>query len=66
VVNLPLAATLHEGMHDRRLSRVIELESWYPPSVGDDGRLGQFPQLPSVDEGLPYVLLDVVVVVDDL
>jgi hypothetical protein len=34
------------------LPRVIELEPWYPLSIGQDGRLGQFPQLSAVDEGL--------------
>ena len=56
----------HEGMHHRQLSRVIELEAWDPLSIGEDGRLGQFPQLAAVDKGLQDVLLDVVVVVDDL
>jgi hypothetical protein len=52
-------------MHDRQLSRVIELEAGYPLSVGQDGWLSQLPQLAAVDKGLQDVLLDVVVVVDD-
>jgi hypothetical protein len=38
----------------------------YPPTAGEDGGLGQFPQLAPVDEGLQDVLLHVVVAVDDL
>jgi hypothetical protein len=56
----------HQGVHDRELSRGIEFESWYPPSARENGRRRQFPQLTSVDEGFQYVLLDIVVVVDDL
>jgi hypothetical protein len=52
-------------MHDRQLSRVIELEPWDPLSVGQDGWLGQLPQLAAVAKGLEDVLLDVVVVIDD-
>lgn len=55
-----------QGMHDRQLSRVIQLETGDPPSTGEHGRLGQFPQLPAIDKGLQDVLLDGVVVVDDL
>jgi hypothetical protein len=53
-------------MHDCQLSRVIELETWYSPSAWENGRLGQFSQLPAVDKGFQNVLLDIVVVVDDL
>ena len=48
-------------MHDRQLSGVIELEAGYPSTAGEDGRLGQFPELPPVNEGLQNILLDIVV-----
>jgi hypothetical protein len=38
---------------------------WYPLSVGEDGWLGEFPQLAAIDKGLQDVLLDIVIVVDD-
>jgi len=56
----------YPSVHDRQLSRVIELEARDPLSAGKDSGLGQFPHLPTVDKGLQNILLDIVVVVDDL
>ena len=53
-------------MHDRQLSRVVELETRDPPSTGENGRLRQLPQRSSVEEGFQDVLWNAVVVVNDL
>jgi len=59
------AGKADQGMHDRQLSRVVELETRDPPSTGENGRLRQLPQRSSVEEGFQDVLWNAVVVVND-
>ncbi len=55
----------NQGMHQGKLSRVIELQPRYPLAVGQHCGLSQFPELTSIDEGLQNILLNVEVVVGD-
>ena len=55
----------HEGMHERELARIVELEAGGALSSGGDRRLRQSLQLPAINEGFEDILLDIEVVVVD-
>ena len=55
----------YESVHEGELSWMVELEARNALSRRGDGRLREFSELTTVDEGLQDVLLDIEVIVDD-
>ena len=58
-------AEADQGVHQRQLPGMIQFQAGDAFAVRQNRGLGQFAQLPPIDECLEDVLLDVVVVVDD-
>src|ERR1043166_2856669 len=54
-----------QGMHQRQLAGMIELESRDPPSAGAESGLAELAKLAAVHAGLQDVLLGVQITVDD-
>jgi hypothetical protein len=54
-----------QGVHERQLARVIQLQARYALAGGQDRGSGEFSQLFPVNEGFQYILLDVLVVMVD-
>ena len=53
----------YQGVHEGQLSRVVEFEPGDAFTTGKHGGLGQVMQLPSIDEALQDILLNVKIVV---
>jgi hypothetical protein len=58
-------AEADQGVHQRQLPGVAQLQAGDAVAIGKNRGFGQLAQLPAIDERLQDVLLDVVVVVDD-
>ena len=55
----------YQGVHQGQLSRVVEFEPGDAFTAGKDSGLGQVMELPSIDEALQDILLNVKIVVAD-